>query len=138
MTTEYTVANVQDVPEGGHIVVEVRGREIGVFNVHGKYYALPNACFHQNGPLCRGAVSGTLVSSAETGWKRVWAFDQEIVVCPWHALEFNITTGQCLAYPNRRVPVYEVKVDDQQIKVILKADQACGQPNSRAYPNSRR
>src|SRR5207253_643410 len=62
MTAEYVVANVEDVPEGSHIVVKVQGREIGVFNVKGQYYALANACFHQNGPLCRGAVSGTLVS----------------------------------------------------------------------------
>ncbi|MCC7452482.1 MAG: Rieske 2Fe-2S domain-containing protein [Anaerolineae bacterium] len=119
MTAEYVVASVDDVPEGQHIVVEVRGREIGVFNVRGQYYALPNVCFHQNGPLCRGAVSGTVIVNAETGWKRAWMHDGEIVVCPWHALEFNVTTGQCLAYPKRRVPTYEVKVEDHQIKVVL-------------------
>lgn len=119
MSAEYAVASVSDVPEGQHIVVAVQGREIGIFNVHGQYYALPNACFHQNGPLCRGAVSGTVIASAETGWKKAWAFEGEIVVCPWHALEFNITTGQCLAYPKRRVPTYAVRVEGGQIKVIL-------------------
>jgi len=117
--TEYVVANVKDVPEGSHVVVEVRGREIGIFNVKGQFYALANACFHQSGPLCRGAVSGTLVSGPETGWKRVWALEGEIVVCPWHSFEFNIANGKCLAYPNRHVPTYQVKVDGQQLKVIL-------------------
>jgi nitrite reductase (NADH) small subunit len=56
MTQEYVVANVDDLPEGRHVVVEVQGREIGLFNVRGQYYALPNACFHQNGPLCHGAT----------------------------------------------------------------------------------
>ena len=56
MSEPYVVANVADVPDGKHIVVEVRGREIGVFNVRGRFFALPNACFHQNGPLCRGAI----------------------------------------------------------------------------------
>ena len=66
MTQAYTVAKVADVPEGEHIVVEVRGREIGLFNVRGRYYALPNVCFHQNGPLCRGATSGTVVANAQS------------------------------------------------------------------------
>lgn len=119
MTHAYPVAHVDDLPEGQHIVVKVRGRELGLFNVHGQYYALPNACFHQNGPLCRGAISGTIVTNAETGWKRRWAFEGEIIVCPWHALEFNVTTGQCLAYPQRRLPTWEVKVEGTQIMVML-------------------
>ena len=64
MTAEYVVANVEDVPEGDTcVIVEVKGREIGLFNVKGQYYALANICFHQNGPLCRGATrSGTVVT----------------------------------------------------------------------------
>jgi nitrite reductase/ring-hydroxylating ferredoxin subunit len=119
MTVEYDVAHVADVPEGAHIVVEVAGREVGVFNVQGSYYALPNVCFHQNGPLCRGTVSGTLAASAETGWKLAWVHEGEIIVCPWHSLEYNIATGQCLAYPSRRLPTYLVRIDDERIKVTL-------------------
>ncbi len=119
MSNEWVVGTVEDIPDGQHIVVKVQGREIGVFNVRGRYYALPNVCIHQNGPLCRGAISGTVVANAETGWKRTWANDGEIIVCPWHSLEFNITTGQCLAYPKRRLPSYDVKLEENQIKVIL-------------------
>jgi nitrite reductase/ring-hydroxylating ferredoxin subunit len=119
MTQAYTVAKVADVPEGQHIVVEVRGREIGLFNVRGQYYALPNVCFHQNGPLCRGAMSGTVVANAQTGWKRAWVSEGEIIVCPWHALEYDVKTGQCLAYPKRRLPTWEVKVDGVEIQVIM-------------------
>ncbi len=119
MTAEYDVAHVTEVPESTHIVVEVAGREIGVFNVRGSYYALPNVCFHQNGPLCRGTVSGTLAASTETRWKLAWVHEGEIIVCPWHSLEYNITTGQCLAYPSRRLPTYPVRVDGERIKVTL-------------------
>ena len=119
MSDAYVVASVDQVPEGQHILVTVRGRELGLFNVGGRYYALPNACFHQNGPLCRGATSGTLQSTAETDWKPVWACEGEIVICPWHALEFNVTTGQCLAYPNRRLPTWEVKVEGDRLVVIM-------------------
>jgi nitrite reductase (NADH) small subunit len=119
MSEAFVVASVAEVPEGRHIVVQVRGREIGVFNVGGRYYALPNACFHQGGPVCRGATSGTVIATAQTGWQRAWAHEGEIVTCPWHALEFNVTTGQCLAYPHRRLPIWEVKVEGTQLVVLL-------------------
>lgn len=119
MATDYVVADVAAVAEGKQIVVNVNGREIGVFNVRGQYYALPNVCLHQNGPLCRGAVSGTLLASAKTGWKREWVQEGEIVVCPWHALEFNITTGHCLAFPNRRLRTFGVSVKGDKLIVTL-------------------
>lgn len=117
--SEYAVAQVADVPEGTHIVVKARDREIGIFNVRGKFYALPNNCFHQNGPVCLGIVTGAVVANADTGWKKVVTQEGEIVVCPWHALEFNIATGQCLAFPNKRLAVYPVRVDGDMIKVTL-------------------
>jgi len=116
---EHVVAKVGDLPEGAHMVVEAGGRQIGVFNIGGDYYALPNVCFHQNGPLCRGRVDGTYVASEETGWQLEWAHEGEIVICPWHSLEFNIKTGECLAFPNRRLATYEVRVEGEAIKVLL-------------------
>ena len=38
MTQEHVVAKVDELPEGQHIVVEVRGREIWPFNVCGQCY----------------------------------------------------------------------------------------------------
>ena len=117
--SEHIVGRLADVPEGSHIIVQARGRELGIFNVRGTLYALPNNCFHQNGPVCRGTVSGAMAAGPETGWKKVWTHEGEIVVCPWHSLEFNVTTGQCLAYPNKRLALFPVKVEDDVIKVEL-------------------
>ena len=119
MKVGHVVGKLGDVPEGKHVLVKVGGREIGVYNVRGTFHAIPNNCFHQNGPLCLGAVSGTVVANEETGWKREWRHDGEIVVCPWHGIEFNVTTGQCLAYPGSRIPVYEVRIEEEKIKVFL-------------------
>jgi nitrite reductase/ring-hydroxylating ferredoxin subunit len=116
---EHVVAQVAEVPEGAHIVVEANGREIGIFNVKGTFYALPNNCFHQNGPVCLGAVTGAVRAGPETGWKKVVSQEGEIVVCPWHALEFEITTGQCIAYANKRLPMIPVHVVGDEIRVSL-------------------
>ena len=67
---EHKVGVLTDFPEGVHKVVKVGRREIGIFNVGGKLYGLPNLCPHQTGPLCEGKPAlGTLVAGAEGGWK---------------------------------------------------------------------
>ena len=115
----HPVARSARVPPGSHIVVEVAGREIGIFNIHGRYYALPNVCPHQNGPLCHGRLTGTLSARSHTGWQPEWTHDGEVIVCPWHSLEFNVTTGECLAWPDRPLPVYEVHEREGILEVIL-------------------
>jgi len=115
MVRQHVVGKVGDIAEGTCLLVSVDGREIGVFNIRGKYYALPNICIHQSGPLCRGIVSGTVIANAGTHWEFQWAFDGEVVTCPWHGLEFNITTGQCLAFSHRRLRAYQVLVESDRI-----------------------
>ncbi len=116
---EHVVAAVQDIPEGSKRIVNVGGLEIGVFNVKGSFYALPNHCFHQGGPLCEGNVGGTVQARVEQGWKPEWVQEGEIVVCPWHGLEFDVTTGQCLARRRGRLRQFVVRVEDGQIKLLV-------------------
>jgi nitrite reductase/ring-hydroxylating ferredoxin subunit len=118
MTAEYQIGTADSIPPGQHRVVDVEGRQIGIFNVDGDFYALPNVCFHQSGPLCRGRVGGTVIANAETNHKPEWRLEGEVVTCPWHSLEFNIKTGHCLAYPNRKVRTYPVRVQDGILSVI--------------------
>ena len=119
MAAEHVVADAADVPEGTHRVVIVNRLEIGLFNVAGLFYALPNRCIHQGGPVCTGRVSGTLVATAEDDWRPRWVYDGEVVTCPWHGLEFHIPTGRCLAYPRIHLRAYRVKVEDGKLKIVL-------------------
>jgi nitrite reductase/ring-hydroxylating ferredoxin subunit len=119
VAAEYRVGRVDELPSGTHKVLQVGGREIGVFNVAGSFYALPSNCLHQNGPLCRGSVSGTIESRREAAWKPTWVREGEIIICPWHTMEFEIATGQCLAEPRRRIPTYKVTVVDSEIRVTI-------------------
>jgi nitrite reductase/ring-hydroxylating ferredoxin subunit len=41
-----------------------------------------------------------------------------ILRCPWHQWEFDVTTGQNLANPGKRVRTYEVEVADGKVYVI--------------------
>lgn len=115
----HVVATVEDLPTGAHRVVKVGNLEIGIFNVHGQYYALPNVCIHQWGPLCTGRVAGTLIATEETDWKRAWVREGEVVICPWHSMEYDITTGQCLGHPRIRLRQYPIHVEDGKVMVVL-------------------
>jgi nitrite reductase/ring-hydroxylating ferredoxin subunit len=117
---EHTVGDLTEFPEGRHKLVRVGRREIGIFNVGGRLYGLPNLCPHQTGPLCAGKPAlGTLVANPEGDWKFEWVHEGEIVACPWHGLEYHVPTGRCVAYPNISLRSYEVVVEDGKVKVRL-------------------
>lgn len=116
----YVVGAVADFPPGSHRVVDVGNRQVGVFNIDGRFFALPNICPHQTGPVCEGKrLSGTFRADAETGWRREWIHDGEVIVCPWHGLEYHVPTGQCLAFPHIRLRRYEVMVEDDEVVVLM-------------------
>jgi nitrite reductase/ring-hydroxylating ferredoxin subunit len=117
--SDHIVARVDEFGDGERRMVR-RGRlEVGVFNVGGRYYALPNVCAHQFGPLCEGKITGTLVADAETDWRPAWVHEGEILVCPWHALEFDLTTGRCIAYPKVKLRQFPVRVEGEHVVVTL-------------------
>ncbi len=106
----HVVARASELPPGERRIVEVNGRSIGVFNVHGHYYALRNSCPHQAAPLCLGAIKGMTMPSAPGEY--IWAREGEILRCPWHGWEFDITTGRSIFNPHKtRVKAYEVTVE---------------------------
>ncbi|MGH3560812.1 MAG: Rieske (2Fe-2S) protein, partial [Mycobacterium sp.] len=41
--------------------------------------------------------------------------DGQIVRCPWHQWEFDITTGQNVADSRRRLRTYEVDITDGEV-----------------------
>jgi nitrite reductase (NADH) small subunit len=116
---EHVVGTVADFPIGSSTIVKIRNVEIGVFNVNGTLYALPNVCPHQYGPLCTGGVNGTMVSNADTGWNLEWGREGEILTCPWHGMEFDITTGTALANPKFKVRQYPISVVGDEVLVTL-------------------
>lgn len=95
------VASVGEMAEGQARVVEVDGRSIAVFNVAGQFYAIDNLCPHRGGPLGEGDVEG------------------KIVVCPWHAWRWDVTTGANANNPAVTVACYPVTVEAGNIFVAV-------------------
>jgi 3-phenylpropionate/trans-cinnamate dioxygenase ferredoxin subunit len=105
----HVVAAADELPPGSRRIIEVEGRSIGVFNVDGRFYALRNACPHQGAPLCLGSIGGTMVESQPGEYR--WEREGEILRCPWHGWEFDLTDGKSVFNPHRtRVRSYRVSV----------------------------
>ena len=95
------VAEAAEVLEGQGRVVDVAGRTLALFNVGGTFYAIDNACPHRGGPLGEGDVEGA------------------IVICPWHAWRWDVTTGRNANNPAVRVACYPVTEEGGSLFVSL-------------------
>ncbi|MDQ3816008.1 MAG: Rieske (2Fe-2S) protein [Armatimonadota bacterium] len=110
---KHVIGTVAELPSGQRKIVEINGISIGVFNVKGTYYALRNRCPHQGAPLCLGSLKGTTLPSAPGEY--ILAREGEILRCPWHGWEFDVTTGRSIFNPHKvRVKSYEVSVEPSE------------------------
>lgn len=130
---KHIVAPVSELPVGARKIVEINGRSIGVFNIQGKFYALRNACPHQLAPLCKGHVTGTTLPSQPGQY--LWDRDGEIVRCPWHGWEFDLTTGRSVFNPHKwRVKTYEVTVERSGELIKQQVDADAEDPSVETFP----
>ncbi|MFN8491047.1 MAG: Rieske (2Fe-2S) protein [Caldilineaceae bacterium] len=116
-TGGYIIAHAVDLAPGQRKIVNVDGREIGVFNVKGEFYALRNICPHRSGPLCLGRVRPLVVTTGV--YQRDYEREGEILKCPWHQWEFDIKTGQALYDEKLRVKTYRVVQEGEEVVLYL-------------------
>ena len=78
------VARTTEIESGRARLVEVKGKQIALFNVDGQFFALDNRCTHRGGPLAEGELSG------------------HEVTCPLHGATFAVRTGDVVGPPAER------------------------------------
>jgi|SRR5918998_1495760 nitrite reductase/ring-hydroxylating ferredoxin subunit len=83
----------------------------------GEYHAVRGICPHQGALLGRGHL-WSLTVSEEPGVYGL-AEKAEILRCPWHSFDYDVTTGRCVSDPRLRVRTYPVSVEDGHIVVDL-------------------
>ena len=109
--TRRVICPLQSLPPGERTIVEIGKRSIGIFNVHGNVYAIKNTCPHQGAELCRGTIGGTMLPTDNPG-EYNYALDGQILRCPWHFWEFDVTTGKMVFVPGKmRVKTYDVQLE---------------------------
>lgn len=99
------LVNTNELPPGKMKKVSVSGKDVLVANSHGAYCAISNSCPHAGGSL----ADGTLVGN--------------IVTCPRHKAQFDVTTGEAVGKAKvmvfrtmpQNVEKYDVKVDGNDV-----------------------
>jgi len=98
------VASTDEVEPGKGKLIEVQGKNIALFNVDEKFFAIDNTCTHSGGPLSDGILTG------------------DEVTCPWHGAKFNVTSGEVCSPPAAKgVNRYNVRVVGSQIEIEIQA-----------------
>jgi 3-phenylpropionate/trans-cinnamate dioxygenase ferredoxin subunit len=93
-------ARTNEVAPGQARFVNIKGKGIALFNVEGTFFALENACTHEEGPLAEGEIEG------------------HEVTCPWHGAKFDVRTGEALCPPAYEdVRRYNIRVVGNDIEV---------------------
>ena len=100
-TRRIAVAEAAGIPDGTREIVQVAGLSIGVFHHRRQWYALHSSCVHRGGPVATGVLN------------------DDILTCPWHGFQYNVTNGQCLADPSARLDVYPVTVQDGKVYLLI-------------------
>ena len=95
------LARLDELPPGGSVEVEHGGRIFALFNLDGAIHAIDGICPHQGGPLAEGMRRGP------------------IVTCPWHGWQFDVRDGQSTTFTRVRQPVYEVRIDGNDVLVAV-------------------
>jgi nitrite reductase (NADH) small subunit len=100
----YPVARLADIPDPGSLVVFAGGREVAIFRVDGRLYALDNACQHVGGPLAEGFV------------------EDGCVTCPWHEWRYRLDNGRRVDGGDLAVATYAVRVEADEVWVQVGPD----------------
>jgi len=100
----YAVAKTKDIRPGEVKRVELQGKEIGIYEVDGEYYAISDICSHEYARLSEGEFYP----------------DEYLVECPLHGSQFDIRTGRPRSLPAvRPVPVYQIRVNGDDLEIYL-------------------
>jgi len=92
-----------ELPPGSLLEVTLGDTAVAVCNYGGEFHAVDATCPHRGGPLAQGALHGNML------------------VCPWHAWEFDCVTG-CNDYDNNVVlRKYAVVEQDAEVFVEIPA-----------------
>jgi 3-phenylpropionate/trans-cinnamate dioxygenase ferredoxin subunit len=98
------------MPAGTRHHVEVEGKGIAIFNVHGTFFALRDTCPHRGARLSAGTIVGSIKASRPGCYE--YDPSQKFIKCPWHGWEYDLETGQSWFDPkNHRVRAFPVTIE---------------------------
>jgi 3-phenylpropionate/trans-cinnamate dioxygenase ferredoxin component len=99
-TNWHAAGTLSDISDDQPLSASIEGKEVGVYLVGDKYYALEDVCPHAYALLSQGFVEG------------------EEIECPLHGAKFHIPSGRCTKEPGGRdLKCYPVRVEGDTVLV---------------------
>jgi len=106
----FEICPAEEFDPGERRIATLDGFSVGIFNLDGEYYAMKNDCPHQRAPLCEGKLGGTTESDRPGEYD--WVKPGQVVRCPWHGWEFDITSGESVFNPHKvKAKTFEARVE---------------------------
>jgi nitrite reductase/ring-hydroxylating ferredoxin subunit len=118
---EKFVARLNDFKDGERRIVFVGENEIGVFRHDGAFYAYSNFCLHQGGPACEGLTIAKVeerLAPDKTSMGLYFSDTEMHFVCPWHGMEYDMRTGECVADRRMKLKKYDVVQKGDEVYVL--------------------
>ena len=118
---EQLVGKASEFKDGDRRIVFVGDREIGVFRHEGEFHAYSNYCLHQGGPACEGLtmpkVEERLMDDKTS--RGLYFSDTEMhFVCPWHGMEYDMKTGECISNRKMKLKKFQVVQKGDEVYVL--------------------
>lgn len=100
MSDWITVCPAQALADKEHLVIDVDGVDVAVFNLDGQFYAIEDVCSHDGAEIASGELEG------------------DEIICPRHGARFCIRTGAVKAPPAYEdIACFPVRIQDGMIQV---------------------
>jgi len=96
-------ADMEELPNGERLYIEVGEIPVVVINLGGKYFAMADVCTHDDGPLGDGDIDGCEI------------------ICPRHGARFDLKSGEALTLPAvKATQVFPVREKDGKLEIGVK------------------
>lgn len=119
----HDVCAATELAPGSMIETTVGARPVVVARTHaGRLYAFSGRCLHHGAPLAHGRLL-TRVDGDRSGEYRL-SDGRDIVKCPWHGYEYDLSSGATLFDERRRLRVFTARERDGRV-VIETREAAC-------------
>ena len=79
---------------------KVKGHEVFAIKIEDKIFCLNARCSHAGAPLAEGTLNG------------------EVLTCPWHYSQFNISTGKVIRGPASK-PLKTYRIEEKENLVFI-------------------
>ncbi|RUM54493.1 MAG: ferredoxin [Methylococcus sp.] len=100
MSEWISVIREQAFADGEHVMMELDGSDVAVFNLAGEYYAIEDQCSHDGMELASGEREG------------------DEIICPRHGARFCIRTGKALTPPAYEdIHSFPLRIEDGFIQI---------------------